>query len=504
VLTVDMVRAGARRYRDRVAIRYGDETLTFREVDEAAGRMANVLLGIGVEAGERVGLLIGNGPWTVPLDFACLKARVCRVPLNARLSAAEHARMLGDAGVRTLVYEPVLAERAAELAERLDGLRTIGLGGARTGDLDLLAQPASAADPGLPARPDDVIIALYTSGTTGTLKAAQHTQASYAAIVANILANIMSPARDDVMLHAAPLIHASGTFVLPFWLRGGQAAVLGGFDPEAYLAAIPRFGATHTNLVPTMLQMLLSAGIGEPGTLRSVIYGASPMPRPVIEEAMDAWGPIFAQYYGQTEAPLCMSVLDADAHVGPDAPLGSCGQPAVDAEIRLVDEHGADVPPGRPGEVAVRAPFTMAGYLNAPELNATTFLGDGWLRTRDVARFDDRGFMYLVDRTSDMIVTGAYNVYPREVEDALHAHPAVAECAVVGAPDERWVEAVVAFVVRRPGAAVTESDLTDHVRTRLAGYKIPKQVRFVDAIPKSAVGKVLRRELRDPLWEGAR
>jgi fatty-acyl-CoA synthase len=500
MLTVDMVRAGARRHRDRVAIRCGAEELTFRQVDDGASRMANALIGMGAEAGERVGLLVGNGLWTVPLDFACLKARVCRVPLNARLSAAEHARMLGDAGVRTLVYEPALADRAAELAELLDGLRTVGLGGARTGDLDLLAGTASTTDPYLPTRPDDVIIALYTSGTTGTLKAAQHTQASYAGIVANILANLLSPGRDDVMLHAAPLIHASGTFVLPFWLRGGRAEVLGGFDPETYLAAIP--SVTHVNLVPTMLQMLLAHGLG--GAPRQVIYGASPMPRPVIEEAMEAWGPVFTQYYGQTEAPLCMSVLAAEDHVGPDAPLGSCGQPVVDAEIRLVDEKGEDVTPGQPGEVAVRAPFTMAGYLNAPELNAETFLGDGWLRTRDVARFDDRGFMYLVDRTSDMIVTGAYNVYPREVEDALHAHPAVAECAVVGAPDERWVEAVVAFVVRRPGGTVTGPQLTEHVRTRLAGYKVPKRIEFVDAIPKSAVGKVLRRELRDPLWKGVR
>ncbi len=506
MLTVDMVRAGARRHRDRVAIRYDDAALTFRQVDEAANRMANVLLGAGAEAGERVGLLLGNGPWTVPVDFACLKARLCRVPLNGRLSADEHARMLADAGVRTLVYESALTARADELAERLDGLRTVSLGLGRTGDLDLLAEMdrASAADPGLPARPDDVILALYTSGTTGTLKAAQHTQASYAAIVANILANVLSPARGDVMLHAAPLIHASGTFVLPFWLRGAEAAVLGGFDPKGYLDAIPRYGATHANLVPTMLQMLLSNGAASAdiGPLRSVFYGASPMPRPVIEEAMAAWGPIFLQYYGQTEAPLCMSVLAPEDHVGADAPLGSCGQPVVDAELRLVDERGADVEPGTPGEIVVRAPFTMAGYLNAPELNAATFLGDGWLRTRDVARFDDRGFLYLVDRTSDMIVSGAYNVYPREVEDALYAHPAVAECAVVGAPDERWVEAVIAFVVRRPGAEAGASELTEHVRSRLAGYKVPKRVEFVDAIPKSGVGKILRRALRDPLWEG--
>jgi fatty-acyl-CoA synthase len=506
MLAVDMVRAGARRHRDRVAIRYGDAALTFRETDEAANRLANVLTGMGAETGERVGLLLGNGLWTLPLDFACLKARVCRVPLNARLSVAEHARMLGDASVRTLVYEPALTERAGELAGLVDGLRTACLGPGRAGDLDLLAEMsrASAADPALPVRPDDVILALYTSGTTGTLKAAQHTQASYAAIVTNILANLTGPARDDVMLHAAPLIHASGTFVLPFWLRGAQAAILGGFDPQAYLAAIPRFGATHVNLVPTMLQMLLAAGGATAGvrTLRSVIYGASPMPRPVIEEAMATWGPIFTQYYGQTEAPLCVSVLPPEDHVGADAPLGSCGQPAVDVELRLVDEHGAEVAPGAPGEVVVRAPFTMAGYLNAPELNAATFLGDGWMRTRDIARFDERGFMHLVDRTSDMIVSGGYNVYPREVEDALHSHPDVAECAVVGAPDDRWVEAVVAFVHRRPGAHVTAEELIDHVRPRLAGYKVPKRVEFVEAIPKSPVGKILRRALRDPLWAG--
>ncbi|MCW2900971.1 MAG: putative long-chain-fatty-acid--CoA ligase [Streptosporangiaceae bacterium] len=506
MLTVDLVRAGARRHRDRVAIRYRDASLTYRQVGEASNRIANILIGAGLQAGERVGLLVGNGLWTLPLDFACLKARVCRVPLNARLSITEQVRMLADAGVRSLVYEPALTDRADELAKALDGLRTLSLGPGRSGDVDLLAEMdrASAADPALPVRPDDVILALYTSGTTGTLKAVQHTQAGYAAIAANILANLISPGRDDVMLHAAPLIHASGTFVLPFWLRGGQSAILDGFDPQGYLDAIESYGATHVNLVPTMLQMLFASGgaHADVRSLRSVVYGASPMPQPVIEEAMEAWGPIFTQYYGQTEAPLCISVLPSEDHLGPGAPLGSSGQVCVDAEVRLIDEQGAEVAPGEHGEVAVRAPFTMAGYLNAPELNRATFLGDGWIRTRDIARFDERGYMYLVDRTSDMIVSGGYNVYPREVEDALHSHPAVAECVVVGAPDERWVEAVVAFVHRRPGAEVSAAELTAHVRPRLAGYKVPKRVEFVDAIPKSPVGKILRRALRDPLWAG--
>jgi acyl-CoA synthetase (AMP-forming)/AMP-acid ligase II len=503
MLTIDMARAGARWHRDRVAVRAGDQRATFGEVDELSSRLANVLIGLGVSAGQRIGLLLGNGLHTITVDFACLKARVTRVPLNARLSETEHARMLTDADVRLLVHEPAYAERAAGLRSAIDGLVTLSLGPSDADSPDLLdaAANSSPADPMLPARPDDVILALYTSGTTGTLKAARHTQASYAAIVRNILLNLVSPAPDDVMLHAAPLIHASGTFVLPFWLRGASAAVLPGFEPEAWLDALVRHRVTHTNLVPTMLQMLLASGAtAEQGaSLRSVIYGASPMPRPTIEAAMELWGPVFTQYYGQTEAPLAITVLRAEDHIGAHAPLSAAGRPAVDAQVRLIDADGADVPAGEAGEIAVRAPFTMAGYLDAPELDAATWLGDGWLRTRDVGRFDDAGLLHLIDRTSDMIITGGYNVYPREVEDALLSHPAVVEAAVVGASDPTWVESVVAFVVVRPGAQLDRDVLAGHVRARVAGYKVPKRIEVVESVPKSAVGKILRRELRDRL-----
>jgi acyl-CoA synthetase (AMP-forming)/AMP-acid ligase II len=277
---------------------------------------------------------------------------------------------------------------------------------------------------------------------------------------------------------------------------------LPGFTPGSWLDAVERYQVTAANLVPTMIQMLLAAGPGESTlrTLGSLMYGASPMPRPVIDAALSQWGPRFVQYYGQTEAPLSITVLAKEDHAG--ELLGSCGQAAVDAEVRLVDGAGREVPDGEQGELQVRAPFAMRGYHDAPELTAKTVLPGGWIATRDVARRDDRGYLYLVDRTSDMIVTGGYNVYPREVEDALLAHPDVREAAVVAAPDEKWVEAVTAFVVLAPGRAVDEPALRDHVRTRLAGYKVPKQVHVVEQIPKSAVGKVLRRALRDPLWEG--
>jgi acyl-CoA synthetase (AMP-forming)/AMP-acid ligase II len=489
----------------------GEESLTFAEVDAAANRMAHVLAGLGIDRGSAVGLLVDNGLWSIPVDFACLKAGAVRVPLNARLAAEEQARMLTATGVGTLVFGPALAERAAELAGRVEGLRLIGLGSSPDVEApDLLAAmaQASAADPNLPAEPDDPVLILYTSGTTGALKAVVHTQASYAAICANILANLVSPGPDSVMLHAASLIHASGTFVLPYWMRGGAAAVLPGFDPGTYLDSLARYRATEINLVPTMLGMLLSSGAAERAdvsSLRTAVYGASPMPRPVLEQALELWGPRLVQYYGQTEAPLAITVLDAADHTDPSL-AGACGQPAVDAEVRVTAADGAPLAIGEVGELRVRAPFAMAGYHDAPELTAETVDADGWVRTRDLARFDDRGYLSLVDRTSDMIITGGYNVYPREVEDALMAHPAVAGAAVVGAPDPTWVEAVTAFVTLRPGAEVSGTELQDAVRSVLAGYKVPKSVHVVEALPLSPVGKVLRRALREPLWagEGAR
>ena len=486
-------------------MRCGERSLTFADVDVGANRMAHVLAGLGASRGSRVGLLVDNGIWSIPIDFACLKAGAVRVPLNARLATGEQVRMLAATGARLLVHSADLAERAAELAGAVDGLRLVSLGPAPEVDAtDLLAETvrASATDPRLAADPDDPVLVLFTSGTTGTLKAVEHTQASYGAITTNILANLVSPERSSVMLHAASLVHASGTFVLPYWVRGGCAAVLAGFDAESYLDDLVRYRATEINLVPTMLAMLVASGAAERAdlsSLRRAVYGASPMPRPLLEQVLEAWGPRLVQYYGQTEAPLAITVLDADDHHDPSL-LGSCGHPSVDAEVAVTAEDGTSVAVGDVGELRVRAPFAMAGYAGAPELTAQTITDDGWVRTRDLARVDDRGYLTLVDRTSDMIVTGGYNVYPREVEEVLASHPAVGGAAVVGAPDETWVEAVTAFVTLRPGAETTEEELRQHVRARLAGYKVPKTVRFVDAIPTSPVGKILRRALREPLW----
>ena len=509
MLTVELIRRGANFFAERTAVMFEDRSLTFGEVDQLSNRFAHVLARNGINRGSRLAILANNSLQTVPVDFACVKAGAARTPLNARLSMDEHEHMLRETSASLVIYDAELAERAEALGARVEGLTMLGLGSARCGpDLLVEAAAAAATDPRTPADPDDVILTVFTSGTTGRLKAAEHTQASYAAVCNNTSMNLPDIRPGDVMLHAASLFHASGCFVLPYWLKGATTAILARFEPAEFLDSIVRWRANSLHLVPTMLGMLL----GHPGiekadmsTVRTIVYGASPMPLPVIKRAIELWGPRFVQYYGQTEAPLFITKLDQQDHAGPGSErrLLACGRPSVDCEIRLIDDKGNDVAEGEQGEIALRAPFVMKGYLNAPDLNASMFVDGGWLRTRDVGRFDEEGYLYLVDRTSDMIITGGYNVYPREVEDALLAHPAVLECAVVGAPHEKWVEAVTAFVVLRSGASATEDELIEFTRDRLASYKVPKSVLLIDQVPKSAVGKVLRRALRDPLWKDA-
>jgi fatty-acyl-CoA synthase len=506
MLTVELIRRGARYFGERTAVLFEDQSLTFAQVDELSNRFSNVLASNGIGRGGRLAILANNSLYSLPVDFACVKAGAARTPLNARLSIDEHEHMLRETGARLVIYDAELAERAEALASRVAGLKLLGLGSDRCGvDLLIEASSASSDDPRTAAEPDDVLLTIFTSGTTGRLKAAEHTQATYAAVSINTSTNLPDVEADDVMLHAASLFHASGCFVLPYWLKGACSAVLARFEPAEFLDAIVRYRATSIHVVPTMLAMLLAhpdIEKADMSSVRTILYGASPMPLPVIKRAIQLWGPRFVQYYGQTEAPLFITRLDREDHAGPERRLLACGRPSVDCEIRLIDDKGNDVASGEQGEIALRAPFAMKGYFNAPDLNASTFVEGGWLRTRDVGRFDEDGYLYLVDRTSDMIITGGYNVYPREVEDALLAHPAVLECAVVGAPHEKWVESVTAFVVLRSGGAASENELIEFTRERLASYKVPKSVKFIEQIPKSAVGKVLRRALRDPLWKG--
>ncbi len=488
MLLSQMIQEGAARFSDKAAVRFGDNVLSFAEVNALSSGMA-IRLSDQVAVRSMIGILASNSLLSLPLDFACAKARLIRVPLNARLSVSEQSTMLHRANVRLLIYSGDLSERAELLKAEAPELTLI--------QLEQLAAAAHSGDGRLQdALPDDPVLAVFTSGTTGRLKAVIHTQATYGAVALNILGNLVDPRPGDAMLHAASLFHASGTLLLPFWLRGAAAAVLPGFEPAGYMAAMEKWRPTALMLVPTMLGMLLEHPSFDPARFESVdtiVYGASPMPRPLIERALSILGSRFVQFYGQTEAPLVIASLSKEDHLDPRR-LSSCGRSARDVEIRI------DAPPNEPGEVLLRAPFQMIGYYDEPGLNAETITGDGWLRTRDVGHVDVDGYLTLVDRTSDMIVTGGYNVYPKEVEDALLTHPAVRDAVVVGVPDPKWGEAVMAFVVLRSASNVEGEALRTHCQDRLAHYKAPKEVRFIDAVPVSAVGKPLRRALRDPFW----
>ena len=488
MLLTHMIREGAQRHWSRVAIRFASDALTFGEANAFATGIA-LRLSDTLAPGAMVGMLASNGLMSIPLDFACANARLIRVPLNPRLSFGEQETMLRRLSVRVLVYSRDQQERADTLSAAISDLNVISL--------EELARSADALGGRLPEpSPEDPVLALFTSGTTGRLKAVVHSQATYGAVALNVLANLVDPRPGDTMLHAASLFHASGTLLLPYWLRGGAAAVLSSFEPGAYMEALDEWQPTALMLVPTMLSLLLdhpSFAAGRFSSVDTIIYGASPMPRPLIERALATLGPRFVQFYGQTEAPLAIAALGKENHLEPSL-LSSCGRPARDAEVRV------DAPPGEEGEVLVRAPFQMVGYYDEPELTAETITPDGWIRTRDIGRIAPDGSLALVDRASDMIVSGGYNVYPKEVEDALLGHPDVREAAVVGVPDAKWGEAVLAFVVLRTGATVDAGALRLHCRERLAGYKVPKDVRYLDALPTSAVGKPLRRVLREPFW----
>jgi fatty-acyl-CoA synthase len=486
----------AERYAPEVAVVHGGTRLTYEETAARIRRTGRALLGLGLANGDRVALLMQDRPEVLEVYWGAMWAGLAIVPLNAKLAAADHAHIVEDSGARVLCHDDHFAQRAADLdvGERLG--------------LDRLAELAAAerSGPG-PAEvePDDLAAIFYTGGTTGLPKGVAHSHRTLvAAFVSEALE--MGLGEREVFAHVAPLTHASGAFVLPVWLRGGTNVILGGFDPEQLLRTVAEQRVTATLMVPTMIYVLLDhPGLDDADTssLRTIVYGAAPMGRERLVEALRRLGPIFCQLYGQTEAPNQLTVLTHADHAealasGDLERLSSCGRPVTIAQIRLVDDDMADVPPGEAGEIAVRGPHVMLGYWKRPEETAAA-LREGWLRTGDVARADDRGFLYIVDRKKDMIITGGFNVFPKEVEQALFEHEAVRDACVIGVPDEKWGEAVKAFVVT-DGAGVDEAELIAWVKERKGSVLAPKTVELVDAIPLTAVGKHDKPALRREFW----
>ena len=358
----------------------------------------------------------------------------------------------------------------------------------------------------LPVAPGDDVIQLYTSGTTGHPKGVQLTSGNYLAIIrAAEEMGVGAYGPDDVILIAMPFFHVAGVNIGLFSLaQGSRGIVLGDIDPQAILKLIETKKINHAFLVPAVILFLTqqpNVHKTDFSSLKMISYGASPIAADLLLAAKEIMGCDFMQVYGLTETTGGGTTLPPEDHDPARGKLRSCGRPSPGHDIRVVDADGRALPPGDVGEIQIRASNVMKGYWNKPDASAKALEG-GWFRTGDAGYFDKEGYLYIHDRVKDMIVSGGENIYPAEVENAIFGHPAVADVAVIGVPDEKWGEAVKAIIVRKPGVAAEASDIIAYARDRIAGYKLPKSVDFVDALPRNPTGKILRRELRAPYWEG--
>ncbi len=493
----DVVREHAQERGDHIAVRHDEAALTYAGLDDRSNRLANALLALGAREGSRVAYLGRTAPEVIELLFAAAKVGAVLVPLNWRLAPPELAALVNDAGAPVLVAAPPYLDVAAELAQSR-GAHVVTVG-AEYEDILAAHEPV---DPGRRGETHDVIVQMYTSGTTGVPKGVLTTQRNLAAAAET------SPHwyfdASSVSLTPLPMFHIGGIgwAFLGLW-NGATTILVSEFVPVGVLDTLERHRVTNAVFVPTMLKLLtdVPGAVGRDySSLRSIAYGASPITTPVLKAALRTFRCSFFGVYGLTESTGGVVHLGPQDH-DPDGPraylLRSAGKPLPWVDVRVVDpDSGVDVQPHEVGEVWVRAPNVMAGYFNRPEETAAALV-DGWLRTGDGGYLDTEGYLFLTDRIKDMIVSGGENVYPVEVEEALAQHPDIAEVAVIGVPDERWGETVMALVIPRPGAALAADELTAYARERLAGYKLPRIVRFVDELPRTPSGKVLKRELRE-------
>jgi acyl-CoA synthetase (AMP-forming)/AMP-acid ligase II len=491
---------------------YQGQRTSYGEARAAIHRIAHALIDAGLEPGDRAAFLAKNCVESVHFFYAASKVGVVPVPLNYRLAGPEWAYIVNDSGARLLVARGELALGIDTIRGEIPKVeRFVGLAADVPGWTSWEEwqgdRPTHAPARDVPE--DSDLYQMYTSGTTGRPKGAVLTQR---AVTSNLgqIASMVQLRTGDRYLIVAPLYHAAAA-VAGFWTlqQGGALYIQEEFDPHEVLRALSEDRIAAATLVPAMIQACLvaapEAGERSYDDLRFVLYGASPIAEETLRHAMQVFGCEFVQGYGMTETTAGLTFLLPSDHERalrekPEL-LISAGRAIPGTEVRIVDEDGDPVPTGEIGEVVARGPQLMRGYWNLPDATREA-LREGWMHTGDAGRLDDEGYLYIQDRVKDMIVSGGENVYPREVEDVLFEHPAVADAAVIGVPHEQWGEGVKAIVVLRPGADAGAEDILGFCRGRLAGYKRPGSVDFVDELPRNPSGKVLKRELREPWWKG--
>jgi fatty-acyl-CoA synthase len=501
---------GLNRYHDKPCLLLGDKVASYREVRESTSQMVQALQSKGLGVGSRVAVISANRP-EVLSNIAAMQLTGCiGTPLHPLGSLEDHAYVLEAAEIDTLVYDAAVFEaHAAALAQRVPGLKNLLAFGPTQAGEDYLAlaagfepKPLVAPDVG----PDDVSSINFTGGTTGRPKGVMSTHRVTAYMSQIQMAEWEFP--DEVrMLMATPLSHAAAAFFIPVLQKGGAFYVMQGFSPDEFFDMVEQHRITCTMLVPVMLYYLLDsprAATADMSSMETIFYGASAMSPARLRQGIEKWGQVFYQFFGQSEAPMVVANLRRAEHdLEKPQRLSSCGRPTPWVHLAILDAEGKPVAAGEPGEICVRGPLVMKGYKDMPEETAAAFAG-GWLHTGDVGRLDAEGFLYIVDRTKDMIVSGGFNVFPREVEDVLATHEAVGQVAVIGVPDAQWGEAVKAVIVLRPGVEQEPElvrDLQELVKQKKGSAQAPKSIDFVDAIPMTPVGKPDKKALRAPYWQ---
>ena len=508
----DMVRAQAKARGDAVAFEFEGRKTSFAEFDRLTNRVANGLKMLGVKPRERIAYLGKNSDIYFELLLGAMKANVVMAPVNWRLAAPEIAFIIGDCKASVLFVGPECVAQVRAIQSQLPELRIViaNEGGApEWQDYAAWRDAQSADDPGVGISQTDVAVQLYTSGTTGKPKGAMLSHAN--------LLNLMEAgegerpgwntwSEDDVSLVAMPIFHigGSGWGVLGLY-HGARGMIAREFDPTKVLDFIEHSGITKLFMVPAAMQFVVRqprARSVDFSKLKYMLYGASPIPAALLKECIEVFGCGFVQLYGMTETTGTIVALPPEDHVEGLERMRSAGKALPGVELAIIDADGKRLPPGEVGEIATRSGSNMVGYWNLPEATARTLDREGWLRTGDAGYLDQDGYLYIHDRIKDMIISGGENIYPTEVESAICDHPDVAEAAVVGVPDEIWGEAVKAIVVMKQGKNATAADIINFTRGRIATFKTPKTVDFIEALPRNASGKILRRHLRDPYWVG--
>jgi acyl-CoA synthetase (AMP-forming)/AMP-acid ligase II len=513
-----LLRKAEKTYGERIAIGFGSRELSYRDLSARVKALANVFLDLGLNKGDRVAILQHNCPQLVESLYACFEAGFVAVPMNARLHPREVSYIVEHSNSSAIVFGHEFKETitiASGTANPPEKRHLICLSNPSRGMLDYERLILEARDKQSRVEPalEDVAWLFYTSGTTGKPKGAMLTHRNLVAMIISFLADIYHATEDDVALHAAPLTHGSGLYSLPLTARGATNIILDSqtFDIPRLLKSIQEKKVSLLPfLTPTMIKMILISPQSHEydlSSLKAIVYGGSVMYEEDLDAALALFGPKLVQIYGQAESPMTISYLSKEKHVERQSTakatrLLSAGLARTDVEVKVVDEENSEAPAYEMGEIVVRGDVVMKGYWNDSKSTAET-LKDGWLHTGDIGYLDERDFVYIMDRRKDMVKSGGANIYPREVEEVILQHPAVQEVTVIGVPDPVWGESVKAIVVLNPNKQASEEEIIDFCKDYLASYKKPKSVEFVDSLPKSAYGKVLKRELREKYWAGS-